>query len=223
MLTIEQHQDIALLRADDGKANAVSEAFSAAVNEGLDAAERDARVVVLTGRPGRFSAGFDLNVVRAGGAPAAAMRTAGARLLARLFMHPQPVVIACSGHALAAGALLLLTGDTRLGVRGDFKIGLNETAIGLALPDWAVSLARARLPVDALTHSVIQARVHDPDGAVEAGFLDETVEPAQLLDAALIRAGELAQIAGEAYGTIKQRVRGPAAREMLDSIAAIQA
>lgn len=212
MLEVEISGEVAVLHLDDGKANVVSEAFSAAVNEGLDRAAKDAKAVILTGRPGRFSAGFDLNAVKAGGDAAKNMRDAGARMMARLLVHPQPLVIACTGHALAAGALILCTGDTRIGIEGDFKIGLNETAIGLTLPPHMIALAASRMPRELVTQNIIQAKVHDPVGAVAAGYLDEVVAPGELMDTALARAANLAAIAGEAYGTVKQHVRGDVAR-----------
>jgi enoyl-CoA hydratase len=220
MLAIEMHGRVAILKIDDGKANVVSEAFSKAVNEGLDAAERDAAAVLIVGRPGRFSAGFDLGVIRDGTPEqAAAMRSAGAQTMHRLFMHPQPVVMACTGHALAAGALILLTGDTRIGVRGDFKIGLNETAIGLALPVYGLEFAKARMPADQLTANVIQARLHDPESAVKAGYLDAVVEREQLMKTALARASALAEISGDAYATVKRRLRGQASKIIAESLA----
>ncbi|NKC15061.1 MAG: crotonase/enoyl-CoA hydratase family protein [Gammaproteobacteria bacterium] len=219
MLTIETHGKVALLKIDDGKANVVSEAFSKAVNEGLDAALESAAAVVLAGRPGCFSAGFDLGVIRAGTpAQATAMRQAGARTMHRLFTHPQPVVMACSGHALAAGALILLAGDTRIGISGDFKIGLNETAIGLALPAYGLELAKARMPPYHHTKSVIQAHIHTPESAIEAGYLDEVVAPEALMDTALERAAQLAAMPAEAYATVKQRMRDAAAQAMAAAI-----
>jgi enoyl-CoA hydratase len=219
MLSIEHVDDVAVLTIDDGKANVVSEDFSRAVNAGLDEALSSSKAVVLKGRPGRFSAGFDLSVVRDGTPEAAkAMRDAGARTMHRIFLHPQPVVIACTGHALAAGALILLSGDNRIGIDGDFKIGLNETAIGLALPAYGLELAKARMPVQHLTSSVIQAQIHTPQSAVQAGFLDEVVDPQQLHDAALSKATALAAISGDAYATVKQRLRGAVGQAMLDSI-----
>ncbi|MEM7404399.1 MAG: crotonase/enoyl-CoA hydratase family protein [Pseudomonadota bacterium] len=219
MLNIENRGDVAILTLDDGKANVVSEAYSAAIHQGLDAALSDAKAIVLTGRAGRFSAGYDLNVVREGSPEAAAaMREAGARMMLRLFTHPQPVVIACSGHALAAGALILLTGDTRIGCAGDFRIGLNETAIGLALPEYGLELARARMPAAHMTTSVLQAALHTPESAIEAGYLDQVVEPDQLMAAAVEEAERLAAMAGEAYATVKQRIRKPSADKMAASI-----
>ena len=219
MLNIEQIEDIAYITVDDGKANVVSEAYSRAVNEALDYAEANAKVVVIAGRPGRFSAGFDLSVIRDGTPQAATqMRTAGARTMHRIFVHPQPVVLACTGHALAAGALILLAGDTRIGMHGDFKIGLNETAIGLPLPEYALELVKARMPVAQWTSSIIQAQVHSPGSAVSAGYLDQVVAPDRLREAALAQAQKLAGIAGPAYATVKQRLRGRAARAMLELI-----
>ena len=61
----------------------------------------------------------------------------GGALITRMFESEVPVVIACSGHAVAAGALLLLGADVRIGSRGAFRIGLIETEIGLVLPRWA--------------------------------------------------------------------------------------
>lgn len=220
MLNFSVQDDIALLAMDDGKANVVSEAYSAAVNEGLDRALAEARAVVLSGRPGRFCAGYDLNAVKAGGDAARNMRSAGARLMARILVHPQPVVMACTGHALAAGALILLSGDTRIGVAGDFKIGLNETAIGLALPPHMVALAKSRMPVEAYTRNIVQAKVHDPESAVAAGYLDEVVEADALMDTAFERAGQLAAMPGDAYGQVKETVRGETARFILANVEA---
>ena len=123
---------VATLTLNDGKANALSLPMAQAIDAGLDRAA-EARVVVIRGRPGVLCGGFDLKVIRGGSAEdRAAMTGAGYRLLSRLYLLPTPLVFACTGHAVAAGALLLLTGDVRIGVRGEFRIGLNETALSLA-------------------------------------------------------------------------------------------
>ena len=127
--------DIAIVTMDDGKANAFGPNMIAAVNASLDRAADDARAVLLTGRPGLFSGGFDLKVIRSGDVEAAkTMRLAGARLMMRLYGLPLPLVIAVPGHAIALGAFCLLTADYRVGTAGNFNIGLNETSIGMSLP-----------------------------------------------------------------------------------------
>src|SRR5713101_2236105 len=127
-------EKVAVIEMDDGKVNAISHS----VIEALDRAEREAKAIVLSGRAGRFSGGFDLGVMRGGAEQARALVGKGAELALRLYGFSLPVVIACTGHAIAMGAVLLLSGDTRLGAEGDFKIGLNEVSIGLALPPFAM-------------------------------------------------------------------------------------
>ncbi|MGI9326535.1 MAG: crotonase/enoyl-CoA hydratase family protein [Pseudomonadales bacterium] len=207
MLTYEKHTDVALLSIDDGKANAVGYEFMEAVNGGLDRALAEAKAVVIVGRPGVLSGGFDLQEIRKGLDAATALVDQGARLMLRLFSHPQPVVIGCSGHAVAAGAFLLLSSDTRVGVGGDFRIGLNETAIGMTLPIFGLTLARERLSKRHLSAAVIQAQMFDPHGARDAGFLDEVVSADDLRARALARASELAQLPGEAYASNKLGAR----------------
>lgn len=218
MLRTELRDGVALVSLDDGKANAVSESFSAALEAGLDFALGQARAVIITGRPARFSAGYDLNVIRQGPEAARAMREAGARMLLRLFLHPQPVVIACTGHALAAGALILLAADTRIGTHGEFKIGLNETSIGLVLSPFAVHLARARIAVEHQTEAVIQARTYTPNDAIARGFLDEVAPAEDLLETALARAVALTRLDTATYAGIKRRLREPSARHMAASL-----
>jgi len=141
MVTYSDNEGIATIRIDDGKANAVSFQFLEEMNTALDQAERESAVIVLTGRPGKFSAGFDLSVVTKGGKAALGLVRGGARLTVRLLGFPTPVITACNGHCLALGALLLLSTDYRIGVEGEYKIGLNEVAIGMPLPYFGVEIA----------------------------------------------------------------------------------
>ena len=216
MSSYSQEGDVAVITLDDGKANAVGHAFVDHVNEGLSQANADANAVVLTGRAGMFSAGFDLKEFEKGHEATLALVDKGAHLLLRVFSHPQPVVVACSGHAVAAGALMLLAADSRLGAAGEFRIGLNETAIGMTLPVFALELAKARLSKRYQTAAVIQAELYDPTGARDVGYLDEVVEPDALLERALESAASLAQMPHDAYAGNKLAIREA-------SIAAIRA
>jgi enoyl-CoA hydratase len=200
--------DVATLCMDDSKANAFGPDMIAALSAALDRAAEQARAVVICGRPGVFCAGFDLKIIRGDDAPARdAMREAGRAFLEKAYLHPQPLVIACSGHALAAGALLLLTGDHRIGVRGDFKIGLNETQIGLALPVFGLELARDRLRPTHLTAATALATVYAPEDALEAGYVDQLSDPEALAETAQRRAEQLATLDADAVATTKLRLR----------------
>lgn len=204
-LTIDD--GVAVVQLDDGKANAIShqviELFHAALDRSLD----EAGAVAVLGRPGRFSAGFDLSVMTAGDQPMQELVLAGAELLLRIYGHPQPVVAGCSGHALAGGAILLMASDTRIGAAGDFRIGLNEVAIGMALPVFAVELARDRLTPTELTAATSQGRIYDPEGARAAGYLDRVVDADAVAGDAVAEARRLADLRRGAVAQTKKRLR----------------
>jgi len=227
VLSYGRDGDVAVLRLDDGKANALGHGTVAALAGALDRAEADGAAVLLVGRPGRLSAGFDLATMRAGPAAVRELVGAGAELPLRLYEHPGPTVVACTGHALAAGALLLAAADTRVGTRGDYRIGLNEVAIGMTLPLFGVELARDRLSPRHFTAAVIQSRIDGPDAAVETGWLDEVVEAEAVEARARDRAAELARLPRAAYaGTKRQSRRSVAERiraTLADDLARIEA
>lgn len=170
---------VAYLALDNGKVNAVSPEVVDALNQALDRAEQDKAVVVLSGKPGILSGGYDLKVMTASADSAKSLVAAGSTLARRMLAHPYPVVVACTGHAVAKGAFLLLSADYRIGVEGPFKIGLNEVAIGMTMHHVGIELARARLTPAAFNRSVINAEMFDPADAVTAGFLDKVVAPEQ--------------------------------------------
>ncbi len=217
LTTYEQVGDVALIIMDDGKANAFGPPMIAAVDAMLDRAADDAKAVVLTGRPGIFSGGFDLNVIRGGDATQArAQALGGARLMMRLYGWPQPLVVAASGHAIALGAFCVLAGDHRLGADGEFRIGLNEVAIGATLPPFAWLLAKERLSKRYLTQATLTAKMYEPNAACDAGFLDEVVAADKLRNVALERAAQLAELDANAYAGMKQGLRG----ESIDAVLA---
>ena len=189
--TFEINDGIGVLHLDDGKANAIGYDALAAIDAAIASAERDAKALVVAGRDGRFSAGFDLGVIGEGPQAARDLVAAGARTAMRIYGATVPVVAACTGHALAFGAIMLLSSDLRLGADVSAKIGLNEVSIGMPLPIFAVELARNRLTPRHFTAATALATVYSPGGAVEVGYLDELAPPDGLMDAAVARAAML--------------------------------
>ncbi|MCC6668742.1 MAG: crotonase/enoyl-CoA hydratase family protein [Polyangiaceae bacterium] len=216
--TLELSDEVAIVRMDDGKANALGPAMLDALDAAFDRAEREAKAVVLAGRPGRFCAGFDLKHMMAGPESARALVTRGADVLLRMYAHPQPVVVACTGHALAGGALVVLCGDVRLGTAGEFKLGLNEVAIGLPLPILAIELARDRLDPRHLTEATLLARQFDPEAARDAGYLDHVVPADQLLPRALEEARRLAGLGSVPFAASKRALRRDTIRHIRDTL-----
>ncbi len=208
LVEYERVDAVTTLSMDDGKANVLSVAMLEALNRALDRAEADGTAVVLEGRNGMFSGGFDLNVFKEGGAAQLTMLEAGARTAARLAAFPAPVVVACSGHAMAMGVFLMLAGDVRIGIAGAAtKISVNEVAIGLAVPRFAIELCRSRLTPAAFTRAVTTAEVFTPDQGVAAGFLDAVVPAGELREVARAKAAALAALNRQAFVTTKRRAK----------------
>jgi enoyl-CoA hydratase len=210
LVRYEKEGAVAIITMDDGKANALGHAMIAAVNAALDRAQAEARAVVLAGRPGRFCAGFDLRVLTSGRDAALPLVEAGGALFLRLYGLGLPVVAACTGHALAGGALLLLVSDARIGTEGAYKLGLNEVAIGIPLPMLVRRLADDRLDPRRLVEATLLAGVYDPSTAREVGYLDEVVSEAEVRPRALERAHELARLPGRAFAASKASLRSAA-------------
>lgn len=207
LVSYDLTNDIAIIRMDDGKANALSYPMMDELDAALDRAGKEAKAVVLAGRPGKFCAGFDLKTMMQGAKEAQAMVTRGAHVLMRLYTLPQPLVMACTGHALAGGSLVLLTGDFRIAAQGAFKIGLNEVQIGMPVPVLAMELARDRLDPRFFLRSTLFAEIVDPNAALFAGWVDEVVDEAQLLDRAKAEAARLAALPAHAYTLTKTIMR----------------
>jgi enoyl-CoA hydratase len=211
-------QSIATITVDDGKVNALSPAMQAQIHGALDRATADRAVVVLTGRTGVWSGGFDLAVLRSGGEAALGMVRGGFALAERLLAFPRPVVVACTGHAVAMGAFLLLSADYRIGATGPYKITANEVAIGLAMPQAAIEICRQRLSPAHLHRALVLAEVYAPDDAVAGGWLDRTVPPAELADAARAAAARFAQLDTAALTATKLRVKDGTLRALRASL-----
>ena len=210
---------MATITLDDGKANAIGLDLLRALDEAMATAAADAHAVVIAGRPGRFSAGFDLAAMTSSTESMRELVTAGAESLLRIFTCPIPVVAACTGHALAAGALLLLVSDRRIGADGPFKIGLNEVAIGMPLPVFGVELARYRMPPSAFDGAIL-GETMEPAAAVAAGFLDRLVAPESVVAEATAEADRLSTLRRGAVEGTKQRARGELVARVLPGVAA---
>ena len=208
----------AVIQMDDGKANALSEAMLSELLDALTRAEQEASAVVLAGRPGRFCGGFDLTVMMSSPEAAKGLLLKGCDLLMRLYGSPLPVIAACTGHAIAGGALVLLTADVRLGAAGAFRIGLNEVSIGLPVPVLAMELARNRIAPTDLNRTTLQAHIYAPHDAARVGFLDEVLPAADVLARAKEEAAKLGAYSRLAYHGTKQRLRGATIAHILATL-----
>lgn len=188
-VTARDEGDVRVITIDDGKANAISFEVLDGLTAALDDALGSAKAVAIIGRDGKFSAGFDLKVMTGDIADARRLLGGGAVLGIKIFEFPLPVVLGVTGHALAMGGILTTCADYRVGAAGNYKLGLNEVAIGMPVPSFAVELCRDRLAKKWFNRCLQFATLCSPEEAVDANFLDEIVE----LEAVATRAVEVAQ------------------------------
>jgi enoyl-CoA hydratase len=207
---------IATLTLNNGKVNAFSHALIDQFNSALDKAQAERAVVIVTGQPGILSGGYDLKVMMTGPQAAIDLVSAGSRLARRMLAHPQPIIVACPGHAVAKGAFVLLSADYRIGVEGPFTIGLNEVKIGMTMHHVGITLAQDRLTKPAFQRAVINAEMFSPQAALAAGFLDQVVAPEQLMATAIEAAQLMKKLNMTAHKGTKLKVR-KALLETLDA------
>ncbi|ARU88164.1 crotonase/enoyl-CoA hydratase family protein [Pseudomonas sp. M30-35] len=207
LISYQLEGGIATLTLSNGKVNAISPDVIAVFNQALDRAVQDKAVVIITGQPGILSGGYDLKVMTSSPQNAIDLVAAGSTLARRMLSFPYPIVVACPGHAVAKGAFILLSADYRVGTEGTFSIGLNEVQIGMTMHHVGIELARDRLRKSAFHRSVICGEMFDPQGAVEAGFLDKVVPAEQLMATAQAVAQQLKKINMTAHKNTKLKVR----------------
>ena len=209
---------VSTVSMDDGKVNVFSIPMLRSLHEAFDQAAQDETAVLLKGRPGCFSAGFDLQTLSGPHQDVLTLLRLGASLAERILSFPAPVTVACTGHAYPAGAFLLMAADSRVGADGPFRLGLNEVRIGLTLPSFAIVLARHRLTPAQFDHAAVTGEMFDPQAARAAGLLDAVVPVAEL-DAYTERvACDIASLDRSAHVATKLRVRKPVLDELRAAI-----
>lgn len=209
---------IVKISLDNGKANPVSLALANEIIAALDKAQEDGKGVLLCGNPGIFSAGFDLKVIAEGMDKAHAMLHAGFLMTEKIYKHPQPVVIACEGHAVGMGVFMLLAADYRVGAKGDFAIRLPETAIGMHFTEILKIIAKTHIAPNHHNRAIVQSRPYSPDAAAEIGMLDETVAPESVVDVAMLRLKELCRLPADKYAENKLYMRADEIKAISESL-----
>ena len=214
---LEIANGVAWLTLDDGKVNALSTEMLGEIAAALDAAEAAGAVVVLRGRDGMFSAGFDLKTFKKGPAETVAMLRAGADAIVRLLTFPRPVLSVCSGHTYPAGAFLVMSSDVRFCVDGPWRMGMNEVAIGLTLPYFAIALASHRLTPPGFARLTTGA-LFPPDEARHFGYVDRILAPSDAEDAVRSEVARLLALDMPSFTATKLRVNAHAVRAIRDAV-----
>jgi enoyl-CoA hydratase len=214
-MDVDVADGVTIVRLDHPPVNAFDLAL---VEDAVDTFRRVEGPVVITGAGSCFSAGVDLRAV-VDGAAAYADRFLAAVSAAFLgvFDHPAPVVAAINGHAIAGGCVLAMAADVRLMSRG--KIGLSELAVGVPFPVAALEICRYAMGASA-TRAVLQAENIDARSALARGWIDEVVDPQDLVAEAVSVASRLGHHAPGPYALTKQQLHRPT-RDAIESNAHI--
>jgi enoyl-CoA hydratase len=217
-VTYQSEEKWVIVTIKNGKANAISHEVIQGLHISLDKAQQENKVVILKGQHGILSAGFDLKVMTKSPKLAKELVTKGSRLSLRMLSFPQPIIVVCSGHAIAKGAFLLLSSDYRIGAKGNFKIGLNEVMIGMTMHHAGMAIAKARLSEVYLNRSVNNAEIYNPEDAVKAGFLDLIVPENQLRTTTIKVAEMFSKLHKKAHFETKLKLRKQHLKELENAI-----
>ena len=215
LVQITTDENYAIIKIANGKVNAISHEVIDEINNSLDIAEKEERVVIITGQNGILSGGYDLKVMTKSADAAKELVTRGSQLSHRLLSFPTPVIMACNGHAVAKGAFLLLSADYRIGTEGAFKIGLNEVMIGMTMHNAGIEIAKGKLAPVYFERSVSNSEMYNPEEAITAGFLDKIVPEEHLLGTATKVAQLFGKLNKNAHKNTKLKVR----KELLERLA----
>lgn len=205
----ELENEIAFMRMDDGKANAMDFAFFDEMNESLDRVESEgAKTFIITGRKDFFSAGLDIKLMPSlPPAEVNALAETFARTLLRVFSLPIPTMAICSGHAVAGGAMLFFACDLRFVLDGPYRIQMNEMVTGIPFPSWMLLIGRFAVPAPFFIEAFLHANVYSPEETEQRGLshgLFNGLEEAMAV--AMARAVHLKSLNPHAYRTSKQRL-----------------
>lgn len=207
IVTYTYNDGVATIAMDDGKANVLSHTMWEELEAAFDQAEKSGAIVLLKGRDGIFSGGFDLKEMAKGPEQAILLTARGSKMARRILAFPTPVIAVSTGHCIAMGAFLMLACDYRLGADGAFKTGLNETLIGMTMHNFGIELARYRIPANYFNRCVINAEIWSPIEAITAGFYDQIVPAEQLDQASKMAAKGFSQLNMTAFNGTKNKSR----------------
>ena len=218
-VSLNIEDDVASINIDDGGRNVINHDVLDELEAAWEKVEADAKALILSGRPGSFCAGYDISVMT-GDDPDAAARLGqrGGRFAHKLFGSRMPTVAVSTGHAFTIGAVWLACCDIRIGEAGSFKYGMSEVALNVPFSAWPLEPLKARLNPQHLLPAVLHARIYDPAGALNAGFIDELVGEGEGMEKARAAASELAKLPGKAYGQSKRQLRSEALAVMAEDL-----
>jgi enoyl-CoA hydratase len=218
-ISLRFEDSIAIIKLEDGKANTMTPAFFGELNEALDQIEASGKkMLIIEGRKGFFSGGLDLKLMSTIG-PDELIKLVEtfAKTLLRIFLYPIPTMAACTGHAVAGGAMLAFACDRRFAVDGPYRFQVNETQIGIPLPYWMLLLGSSAVPSRWQVETLLHARVFSLSEAFDKGIFDSLVsEDTDIVSHIKESAKNIMNLNLSAYALSKKRMRESKVKQVLE-------
>lgn len=162
-------------------------------------ADDTVRALVIRADGAFFCGGFDLRAPRRTGDEVTEMVERYRDSHRKLLAFPKPTVAAVQGHAIAGGLVLALACDQRIAMAGDYRVGLNETAIGAAFPPVALEIVRLRLTHAATSELLLGAELYPASELVRLGVVPRLTTSSDFDDEVRDAAERLAGMPREVY------------------------
>ena len=217
--TLSKDSDISIIKLDDGKANAFSYDMLFQLNELLAKVPRDSGALVITGREGLFSGGFDLKTFATGDMEKITkMVQLGYRLLLELFSFDRPIVAAVSGHSIALGLFVTCSADYRIAIDGKYVCQANEVRNNMDIPTQIMEILKARVNKKYFYPAVYHSDAYSVQESIEVGFIDEVVSEDQFMERAMEKAKELATLPHPFYANTKKTAQEDVRQKIADAI-----
>jgi len=217
--TLSKENDISIIKLDDGKANAFSYDMLSQVNELLKKVPRDSGALVITGREGLFSGGFDLKTLATGDMEKITkMVQLGYRLLLELFSFDRPIVAAVSGHSIALGLFVTCSADYRIAIDGKYVCQANEVRNNMDIPTQIMEIIRARVNKKYFYSAVYHSDAYSVQDSIEVGYIDEVVSEDQFMKRVMEKAKELATLPHPFYANTKKTAQDDVRQKIADAI-----
>ena len=217
--TLSQENDISIIKLDDGKANAFSYDMLTQVNELLSKVPRDSGALVITGREGLFSGGFDLKTLATGDMEKITkMVQLGYHLLLELYSFDRPIIAAVSGHSIALGLFVTCSADYRIAIDGEYVCQANEVRNNMDIPIQIMEILKARVNKNYFYPAVFHSDAYTVQDSIAVGFIDEVVPQAEFMDRVMDKAKELASLPHPFYAKTKESAQADVRQKILDGI-----
>ena len=216
---LTKENDISVIKLDDGKANAFSYEMLIQINNLLEKVSRDSGALVITGREGLFSGGFDLKTFATGDMEKVSkMVQLGYRLLLELFSFERPVIAAVSGHSIALGLFIACSADYRIAIDGEYVCQANEVRNNMDIPTPIMEILKVRVNKNYFYPAVLHSDPFSVQDSIAVGYIDEVVAEQDFMNRVIEKATELASLPHPFYANTKKSAQEDIRQKISDGI-----